>query len=134
MIDEAFTRSRLRFVTDGGRGYVAADGRVASTPLRYRFEDGQDAGLGAMTQSLLPASNPGTATYRGMRFSGPDRAAIVEEVTPYMKTRPDGSWPASLVLTIDRGESVSRSVGFCSVGSEEQSPLSAAETKELLAR
>ena len=129
LVDEEFRRLALRFRDEGGRGYWAANDQAARTPRRYVFEeDGTGLHLAEMREYQRPPARGGAT------FAGEGVAVFIEEVTPKMQGNAWG-WLASLVITIDRGvRGLERIVGFCRVREEAQSPLSDAETAELLGR
>jgi len=131
LVDETFRRLRLRFRSEGGRGYWASAGEASRTPRRYTFqEDG--TGLLAGIQTMTPL-----ADRRGGVFYGDDVAVSLEEVTPTMNAAAGraGGWAATLVVTVDRGiGGVQRMTGFCDVLQQDQEPLSDAETREWLRR
>ena len=125
MVDEQFQRHRLRFRDEGGRGYWATEELARATPRHYEFEEDGTGLLG----NLRPGAR--FADRRGIQLEGDNLVVFLEEVTPMAWTAE--YWPASLVLTFDRGVAgLQRMVGFCDVRAEPQQPLSQTETQELL--
>ena len=135
LVNEGFERSRLRFHTEGGRGYWAAPGEARATRIRHVLDADEARVFDGVEQnrfwdegdiSGLPSG------YRWATFEGDGRAIWVQEITPTLNALRENILKASLVVTVDFGVRVQRLVGFCDVELSEQQPLSAEETAEIL--
>jgi hypothetical protein len=135
LVNEGFERSRLRFHTEGGRGYWAAPGEARATRVRHVIDlDEARVFDGAEQSRFLNESNISGLPrgYRWVEFDGEGRTISVQEITPTMNAMRGNILKASLVLTVDFGARVQRLVGFCAAELSEQQPLSEEETAEIL--